>query len=128
MSAEIIEYVIEYRNIIKELNGLNMEIQNLRKKLKPRMDKLKKSKEKFEEIILKHLERQNDPGLKYQDMVLYKEPKKSYQHKDERQERLTQLLQQYNITDNKIIEKVMEVTKARKVINDDKFVLKLKNT
>lgn len=125
-SSEIIEYVVEYKNIMKELDALKKEIQMLRNRLRPRMTKLTKDKEKFEHIILEHLEKQQDPGLKFQDTIIYKEHRKFYPPKKEKDERLSQLLVDYNIKDPKFLEQVANIMKAKKVIDESRFTLKMK--
>lgn len=126
MSAPILEYVIEYKKIVKEVEALQNEIRQLRLRLKPRMTKLMKEKEKYEEHILKYLERQNDPGIKFQDIVLYKEPKKVYQPKQYRNDRLVEILEQHNVRDPQVVDQVMRALKRERVVDSSKYTLKVK--
>jgi hypothetical protein len=125
--AEIIEYVVEYRKIVKELDGLKKEIQQLRHRLKPRMTKLLQDKEKFETIILQHLEKQQDPGLKFQDTIIYKEPRKFIQPKKEKDDKLTQLLLSYNVNDPNLVKEVTDLMRSKKIIDQSRFILKMKS-
>lgn len=127
MSQPIIEYVIEYKKAIKEIDALQNEIRQLRQRLKPRLTKLMKDKQKFEQMILEHLEKQNDPGIKFQDIVIYKEPKKIYQPQQSRNEKLSQILQQHNIRDPEVVGDVMRVLKREKVVDGNQYTLKVKS-
>jgi uridine kinase len=126
-TTEIIEYVVEYRKIMKELDGLKKEIQLLRNRLKPRMTKLVQDKEKFEDIILQHLEKQQDPGLKFQDTIIYKEPRKFVEPKKEKDDKLTQLLSSYNINDPNLLKEVTDLMRSKKIIDQSRFILKMKS-
>lgn len=126
MSLPIVEYVIEYKKAMKEIDALQNEIRQLRQRLKPRLTKLTKDKQKYEEMILAHLEQQNDPGIKFQDIVIYKEPKKVYQPQRSRDEKLTQILQQNNIRDPQVLNEVMRILKREKVVDAGQYTLKVK--
>lgn len=125
-TPEILEYVMEYRKIMKELDALKKEIQQVRTRLKPRMSKLTQDKEKYETIILQHLEKQQDPGLKFQDTIIFKEPKKFLPPKKERTHKLTELLSAYNIHDTNFEKEISELMKSKKIIDPSKFNLKMK--
>ena len=126
-NSEVIEYVVEYKKIVKELDALKNEIAQLRNKLRPRLTKLTKDKEKYETIILDHLEKHQDPGLKYQNIMIYKEPRKFYPHKKEKDEKLSQLMDQYNITDPNFMEQITNIMKSRKMVDSSRYTLKMKD-
>lgn len=126
-NSEVIEYVVEYKKIVKELDALKNEIAQLRNKLRPRLTKLTKDKEKYETIILDHLEKHQDPGLKYQNIMIYKEPRKFYPHKKEKDEKLSQLMDQYNITDPNFMEQITNIMKSRKIVDSSRYTLKMKD-
>lgn len=126
MSLPIVEYVIEYKKAVKEITALQNEIRQLRQRLKPRLTKLMQDKQKYEDMILKHLEKQNDPGIKFQDVVLYKEPKKVYQPQRNRDEKLAEILGQHNIRDPQVIGQVAKLLKREKVVDASQYTLKVK--
>jgi len=127
-SPEIIEIVKEYKNVMKEMDAIKNEIKKMRDKYKPRITKLTTEKEKFEKLILEYLDKGNDPGLKFQDVVIYKEPKKVYQQKHDRNERISQLLAKYNVMDKTVVDEVLHLAKREKVVSKDSYTLKLKTT
>ena len=118
MSSEIVSYALEYKNVIREIDALNNDIKKLRLRLKPRLNELQKEKEKYEKIILQYLERQQDPGFKYQDIVLYKEPKKTYPQRKERDEKLQEFLQQHNITEPEVVNQLKNMMKTKRIIDE----------
>lgn len=126
-NTELIEYVVEYKKIVKEVDGLKNEVTQLRNKLRPRLTKLTKEKEKYEGIILGHLETHQDPGLKYQNFMIYKEPRKVYPHKKEKDEKLSQLMESYNIRDPNFMQEVLNIMKSRKVVDESRYTLKMKD-
>jgi cupin superfamily acireductone dioxygenase involved in methionine salvage len=126
MSSEIVSYAVEYKNVIREIDALNNDIKKLRERLKPRLNELQKEKEKYEKIILQYLEKQQDPGFKYQDIVLYKEPKKMYPHRKERDDKLNEFLQQHNITDSEVVSQLKSMMKTKRIIDESRFTLKMK--
>ena len=125
-SSEMISYAMEYKNIVKEMDGLNNDIKKYRQRLKPRILELQKEKEKYEKIILEYLEKQDDPGFKYQDIVFYKEPQKKYTPSKEREEQLQSILNENNILDTNIVNKIKGLLKTKKVVDDTTFTLKVK--
>lgn len=126
MSSEIIPYVVEYKKIGKELEAMKREIAQVRSRLQPHINKLKKEQEKIEKQILKYLDENGDPGIKFQDVVLYKEPRKFYPPKRERDEQLTQLLAQHNIRDPNVVQAVTDMIKTRKMVDPNRSTLKMK--
>ena len=127
MSSEIVSYALEYKNVIREIDALNNDIKKLRLRLKPRLNELQKEKEKYEKIILQYLERQQDPGFKYQDIVLYKEPKKTYPQRKERDEKLQEFLQQHNITEPEVVNQLKNMMKTKRISDESRFTLKRKS-
>jgi cupin superfamily acireductone dioxygenase involved in methionine salvage len=127
MSTEIVSYAMEYKNIMREMDALNNDIKKLRQRLKPRLNELQKEKEKYEKIILQYLEKQQDPGFKYQDIVLYKEPKKTIPHRKERDEKLNEFLQKHNITEPDVVNQLKNMMKTKRIIDENHFTLKMKN-
>lgn len=127
MSSEIVSYAIEYKNVLREIDGLNNEIKKIRLRLKPRMTELQKEKEKYEKIILQYLEKQQDPGFKYQDIILYKEPKKTYPQRKERDEKLQELLVKHNIVDPEVVNQLKGMMKTKRIIDESRYTLKMKS-
>jgi hypothetical protein len=91
------------------------------------MVKLEKTKTEHERIILQHLEQCQDPGLKYQDIVVFKENRKYYPHRKERDEQLVNLLEKHEIRDPKVVQQIRDLTKTKKMIDHEQFILKVKN-
>lgn len=121
----IIPYLIEYNNVIKEINALKNEIKNLRLRLKPRFDELEKSKIKYETEILKYLDTNNDPGIKYQDIVLFKDLKQKFLKKNDRNHQLKEICNKYQLSDS-AVEEIENIYKRKKIRQNDQYVLKLK--
>lgn len=96
-----------------ELKGLNSEIKELSKTLKT----LRSYRKKCEDRILEYCETNQQPGLRYQDMVLVVETKerKKRSKKDERVSALGQLLESYGLpTSTQMIHEIMSATGSRK--------------
>lgn len=125
MSAEVISYMVEYKNILKELNGLQQEIIKLRNTLKPRIQTLTKEKVKYEKIILEYLEKQQDPGIKFQDITFYRDNKRKYIDRQTKEKQIENLLRTKNLEDE-LISQVKDMLKSKKVIDRDQFILRLK--
>lgn len=125
--SEIVEYIVEYKKVMKEIESMKREIQQVKNRFRPHITKLTKEKEKYEKIILSHLEQQNDPGIKFQDTVIYKEHRKFVQPKKDRDERLSKLLTDYNIKDPNFVKEITEIMKTKRMIDQNKFTLKMKS-
>jgi hypothetical protein len=127
MSNEnIIGYIIEYKQTVKEIDALKNEIKILRQRLKPRFLELEKSKTKYETEILKYLEHTNDPGIKYQDTILFKDLKKKIPGKQERSIKLEELTTKYNLSED-VLNDISDIFKRKKTIQNEEYTIKIKN-
>lgn len=110
-------------NDVTELENINKEIKRLNEILKP----LRKRKQELEESILKYMEEQDQPGLKYKDMIITSEVGvgREKKKKEEKVENLKQVLQKMGAHANDdAVDKVMNAIKGKPV---DKLKLKLIN-
>lgn len=124
--TDIVPILVEYKKIVKEIQGMQREIQQLRKKLQPHINKLKKDMTKYEKTILQYLDAHNDPGIKFQDVILYKEPRKSYPPKKDRMQRLNQLLNEHGIHDPSFVQAMTDILQTKKVVDPNQSTLKMK--
>lgn len=123
---DIVSYVKEYQSIEKEMSAMKREIAQVRSRLQPHINKLKKEHKRIEQIILQHLDENGDPGIKFQNVILYKEPRKFYPPKKDRDERLTQILAQHNIRDPNVVQALTDMLKTKKVVDPSQSTLKMK--
>ena len=94
-------------------------------RLKPRFDELEKLKIKYETEILKYLDTNNDPGIKYQDIILFKDLKQKFLKKHDRNHQLKEICQKYALSDN-ALEEIENIFKRKKISQSDQYVLKIK--
>lgn len=131
-NQQLISSLIAFRNIHTEIQGIEMEIKKLKLRLKPRLDELKKGYGELEKIIIEHLEKNNEPGIQYQDLLFLLNEKKPQENKKiNKEDALIILLKKYNVQNPTIaLEEVRKIfpIRATKTDSASKKSIKLKKT
>lgn len=131
-NQQLISSLIAFRNIHTEIQGIEMEIKKLKMRLKPRLDELKKGYGELEKIIIEHLEKNNEPGIQYQDLLfLLNEKNPQATKKINKEDALITLLKKYNVQNPTIaLEEVRKIfpIRATKTDSGTKKTIKLKKT
>jgi hypothetical protein len=80
---------------MRELKAINSEIKRLRSELKVFVNK----KKQIESVIKEYLYRNEQPGIKYQDLVVLASEKKQRQRKtkEERNQEIASILESYGV-------------------------------
>lgn len=111
---QLLSSLITFKNIHTEIQGIEMEIKNLKMRLKPRLDELKKHYAASEKIIIEHLEKNNEPGIQYQDLLFLLNEKKSPPLNKNKEDALIDLLKKYNVQNPTIaLEEVRKIFPIR---------------
>lgn len=131
-NQQLISSLVAFRNIHNEIQGIDMEIKKLKLRLKPRLDELKKGYGELERIIIEHLEKNNEPGIQYQDLLFLLNEKKPQENKKiNKEDALIILLKKYNVQNPTIaLEEVRKIfpIRATKTDSASKKSIKLKKT
>ena len=117
MSAQLIQ------QHMRDLKGIQSEIDRLKNELKV----LTKKKKDLEVHIKDYLYQNDQPGIKYQDLVVLAQEKKkrNRKSKDERNQDIEEILQNYGVRN--VSDVMNEIADALKGKETTDFVLKIKN-
>ena len=111
---QLISSLIAFRNIHTEIQGIETEIKNVKMRLKPRLDELKTSYMELERIIVEHLEKNNEPGVQYQNMLFLLDEKKPQETRQKKEEAIISFLKKHNVQNPTIaLEEVRKIFPTR---------------
>lgn len=130
-NSQVISQLVAFKNVHSEIEGIQNEIKQLRIRMKPRLDELRTQYKKLENILIEYLEKNNEPGIQYQDQVfmLLDKAEKS-KKKIDKNEAVIALLKKYNVQNpNVALEEVRKIFPIRstKTVDSTKSI-KVKKT
>lgn len=130
MENEIVSQLIMFKNIHNEMEGIQNEIKKLKLKMKPRLDELKNQRQKLEQQLILYLEKNNEPGIQYQDQLFILSDKsngKGAKTRVNKEEALVALFKKYNVQNPTIaveeIRKIFPIRNIKKDSDDTKTIV-----
>jgi small-conductance mechanosensitive channel len=119
--SQILSQLVAFKNVHTEIEGIQNEIKKLKSRLKPRLDDLKKRYKELETNLISHLEKNNEPGIQYQDSVfLLSDKTPSSKRRINKEDAMIELFKKYNIQNPSIaLEEVRKIFPIRESKKDD---------
>jgi septal ring factor EnvC (AmiA/AmiB activator) len=93
----VLGYIEEYYQNYQEIKKIQSDILQYRKKFDSSLKKLKKEMSKMEEHIIKYINDNNHPGIKYKDKIFTPESGKVRISSKKREQNIEKILNKYQI-------------------------------
>lgn len=126
MDSNVISSLTALKNVHNEIQGIQNEIKQFKNRFKDRLIDLKKQQHDIETTVIKYLEKNNEPGIQYQNQ-LYLLTNDNGKTRIKKEDALIEFFKKYNIQNPNIaLEEVKKIFPIRSKKNGDETSKKIK--
>lgn len=126
MDSNVISSLTALKNVHNEIQGIQNEIKQFKNRFKDRLIDLKKQQHDIETTVIKYLEKNNEPGIQYQNQ-LYLLTNDNGKTRLKKEDALIEFFKKYNIQNPNIaLEEVKKIFPIRSKKNGDETSKKIK--
>ena len=126
MDSNVISSLTALKNVHNEIQGIQNEIKQFKNRFKDRLIDLKKQQHEIETTVIKYLEKNNEPGIQYQNQ-LYLLTSDNGKTRLKKEDALIEFFKKYNIQNPNIaLEEVKKIFPTRSKKNGDETSKKIK--
>lgn len=126
MDSNVISSLTALKNVHNEIQGIQNEIKQFKNRFKDRLIDLKKQQQDIETTVIKYLEKNNEPGIQYQNQ-LYLLTNDNGKTRLKKEDALIEFFKKYNIQNPNIaLEEVKKIFPIRSKKNGDETSKKIK--
>lgn len=126
MDSNVISSLTALKNVHNEIQGIQNEIKQFKNRFKDRLIDLKKQQQDIETTVIKYLEKNNEPGIQYQNQ-LYLLTNDNGKTRLKKEDALIEFFKKYNIQNPNIaLEEVKKIFPIRSKKNGVETSKKIK--
>jgi hypothetical protein len=126
MDSNVISSLTALKNVHNEIQGIQNEIKQFKNRFKDRLIDLKKQQHEIETTVIKYLEKNNEPGIQYQNQ-LYLLTNDNGKTRLKKEDALIEFFKKYNIQNPNIaLEEVKKIFPIRSKKNGEETSKKIK--